>query len=47
VRPETDLSRQGFTILLAAVERGTATRFSLGRTGFAVIRGGKLVFSNR
>lgn len=46
VRPDTDLSRQGFEILLAAVGRGTATRFSLGRTGFAVIRGGKLVFSN-
>ncbi len=44
VRPETDLSRQGFELLLAAVRRGTATRFSLGRSGFAVIRQGKLVF---
>jgi tRNA(Ile)-lysidine synthase len=44
VRPETDLSRQGFELLLAAVRRGTATRFSLGRSGFAVIRQGKLTF---
>jgi tRNA(Ile)-lysidine synthase len=41
VRPETDLSRQGFGLLLAAIERGKDTRFSLGR-GFAVIRGGRL-----
>jgi tRNA(Ile)-lysidine synthase len=34
----TDLSRQGFTLLLAAVERGRPTRFSLGTGGFAVIR---------
>lgn len=45
VRPATDLSRQGFEILLAAVEAGRPTRFSLGRDGFAVIRKGKLVFS--
>ena len=44
VRPETDLSRQGFELLLAAVERGTNTRFSLG-TGFAVVRGGRLTFA--
>ncbi len=44
VRPETDLSRQGFELLLAVVRRGTATRFSLGRSGFAVIRQGKLTF---
>ena len=44
VRPETDLSRQGFEVLLAAITRGTATRFSLGRKGFAVIRQGKLYF---
>lgn len=44
VRPETDLSRQGFELLLDAVMRGTATRFSLGRSGFAVIRQGKLTF---
>jgi tRNA(Ile)-lysidine synthase len=43
VRPETDLSRQGFELLLAAVERGTATRFSLG-TGFAVLRRGELQY---
>jgi len=44
VRPETDLSRQGFELLLDAVMRGTSTRFSLGRSGFAVIRQGKLAF---
>jgi tRNA(Ile)-lysidine synthase len=44
VRPETDLSRQGFELLLTAVSRGPTTRFSLGRSGFAVIRNGKLVF---
>lgn len=38
------LSRQGFEALLGAVERGTATRHSLGREGFAVIRGGVLRF---
>ena len=43
-RDQTDLSRQGFEILLAAVERGRATRFSLGRKGFAVIKQGKLAF---
>lgn len=44
VRPETDLSRQGFDLLLAAVARGQPTRFSLGPKGFAVIRQGKLLF---
>ena len=44
VRPDTDLSRQGFELLLTAVTRGAATRFSLGRSGFAVIRKGKLAF---
>ena len=39
-----DLSRQGFTLLLGAVEKGTFTRFSLGRSGFAVIRRGILTF---
>jgi tRNA(Ile)-lysidine synthase len=39
-----DLSRQGFAALLAAVEKGSFTRFSLGRSGFAVIRKGGLVF---
>lgn len=43
-RQPTDLSRQGFEILLAAVERGQATRFSLGTRGFAVIRRGRLDF---
>jgi tRNA(Ile)-lysidine synthase len=41
--PQTDLSRPGFEVLLAAVEKGTATRFSLG-TGFAVLRRGQLRF---
>lgn len=39
-----DLSRQGFAMLLVAVEKGTFTRFSLGRRGFAVIRKGVLSF---
>lgn len=39
-----DLARQGFEALLAAVERGEPTRHSLGREGFAVIRGGALRF---
>jgi tRNA(Ile)-lysidine synthase len=41
-----DLSRQGFELLLAAVERGHNTRFSLG-AGFAVIRAGKMRFQRR
>ena len=42
-QPDTgDLSRQGFAVLLAAVERGVFTRFSLGRSGLAVIRKGLL-----
>lgn len=44
VRPETDLSRQGFNQLLAAVERGHDTRFSLGARGFAVVRRAQLKF---
>lgn len=43
-RHPTDLSRQGFELLLAAVERGQPTRFSLGPGGFAVIRQGRLTF---
>ncbi len=43
VRPDTDLSRQGFNQLLAAVQRGQDTRFSLGAKGFAVVRRGGLV----
>jgi tRNA(Ile)-lysidine synthase len=39
-----ELSRQGFEALLAAVERGASTRHSLGREGFAAIRGGWLRF---
>ncbi len=44
VRPDTDLSRQGFNQLLAAVARGRDTRFSLGTKGFAVVQSGRLVF---
>jgi tRNA(Ile)-lysidine synthase len=43
-RQPSDLSRQGFEILLAAVEAGGPTRFSLGTGGFAVIRRGRLAF---
>ncbi len=43
-RDTGDLSRQGFTGLLTAVERGVFTRFSLGSTGLAVIRKGRLTF---
>ncbi len=44
-QPDTgELSRQGFDVLLAAAEHGNATRFSLGRAGFAVIRRGWLVY---
>lgn len=42
VRPDTDLSRQGFELLLRAIEVGKSTRFSLGVTAFAVIRQGRL-----
>ena len=47
VRPETDLSRQGFNQLLAAVQRGQDTRFSLGAKGFAVVRRGVLLLQRR
>jgi tRNA(Ile)-lysidine synthase len=46
-RDTGDLSRQGFADLLAAVEKGTFTRFSLGRRGFAVVRQGMLAFETR
>ncbi|MBA4137466.1 MAG: tRNA lysidine(34) synthetase TilS [Opitutus sp.] len=39
---ETGLARAGFEQLLAAVGRGTDTRFSLGARSFAVVRAGKL-----
>ncbi|MDD2764728.1 MAG: tRNA lysidine(34) synthetase TilS [Opitutaceae bacterium] len=42
-----ELSRQGFEDLLAAVEAGRPARRSLGRRGFAVIRGGLLCFVQR
>ena len=44
VRPESDLSRQGFELLLAAIERERDTRFSVGRNGFAVIGDGQLFY---
>ena len=45
VQPQAgDLARQGFDALLTAVERAQPTRYSLGRQGFAVIRGGVLRF---
>lgn len=47
VRVETDLSRQGFGVLLGALERGAATRFSLGSKGFAVIRRGQLAYERK
>lgn len=47
VRPDTDLSRQGFDQLLAAVRRGRDTRFSLGPRDFAVLRDGELRLQRR
>jgi tRNA(Ile)-lysidine synthase len=47
VRPDTDLSRQGFAQLLMALETGRNTRFSLGATTFAVIRDGRLTLKKR
>lgn len=47
VRPDTDLSRQGFAQLLVALETGRNTRFSLGATAFAVIRDGRLTLKKR
>jgi tRNA(Ile)-lysidine synthase len=41
------LSRQGFELLLAAVQRGRSTRHSLGAHGFAVIRRGRLIYARR
>lgn len=41
-RIDSDLSRQGFDQLLAAIRRGRDTRFSLGARNFAVVRAGKL-----
>ncbi len=42
-----DLSRAGFEDLLGRVRQGAPTRFSLGRTGFARIRRGFLIFEQR
>jgi tRNA(Ile)-lysidine synthase len=47
VRPETDLSRRGFEQLLAVLMKGSDTRFSLGRNGFAVLRDGRLLWRKR
>lgn len=47
VQPETDLSRQGFEQLLAALMRGKDTRFSLGARDFAVLRAGELQLRRR
>lgn len=46
-RPDTDLSRQGFDRLLAAVRQGRDTRFSLGARHFAVLHGGILRLQSR
>lgn len=42
-----DLSRQGFDALLAIVEAGRPTRFSVGAGGFAVLAEGILCFRRR
>jgi len=42
-----DLSRQGFAALLAAVQAGRSTRFSLGNAGFAVLRASRLRFQKK
>lgn len=44
VKPETDLSRQGFSQLLGLAQQGKDTRFSLGSRGFAVLRKGRLSY---
>jgi tRNA(Ile)-lysidine synthase len=44
VRPDTDLSRQGFNQLLSVIEQGRDTRFSLGATGFAILAKGRLAY---
>jgi len=41
-----DLSRRGFELLLAAIEQGQPTRFSLGTKGFALIRRGQLTYQS-
>jgi tRNA(Ile)-lysidine synthase len=42
-----EISRQGFEVLLAAVQRGRSVRHSLGAQGFAVIRRGRLAYEKR
>ncbi|HTB80412.1 MAG TPA: tRNA lysidine(34) synthetase TilS [Opitutaceae bacterium] len=46
-RDAGQLSRQGFELLLAAVQRGQSTRHSLGARSFAVIRRGRLIYAKR
>lgn len=46
IRANTDLSRRGFSGLMAIVIEGADTRFSLGE-GFAVIRRGKLAYAKK
>ncbi len=43
-QPDTDLSRSGFEVLLAAVQKESRGRFSLGKVHFAVWRRGELLF---
>jgi tRNA(Ile)-lysidine synthase len=44
LKQPVSLSRQGFEGLLGLVERGTDTRFSLGKHGFAVLARGELSY---
>jgi tRNA(Ile)-lysidine synthase len=44
---KVDLSRQGFEVLLAAIQRGRPTRFSLGPNDYAVVRDGRLLCEPR
>ena len=45
LKQSVDLSRQGFEVLLGLVEDARPTRFSLGRSGFAVIKQGRLTYA--
>ena len=38
---------EAFEVMLAAVEAGKSTRFSLGKRGFALIRGGVLCLERK
>ena len=46
-RAKVDLSRQGFEVLLAAIQSGRPTRFSLGPSDYAVVRDGRLYCEHR